>query len=131
MESPSTRCDRVDALFGGKEGGLLFVGVITAVHNDDTYEVNYDDGDKETHVPVNLMLPEEQVQTKWKRRVRASCKHCGRSDHRTKASKLCPHNPHYVIPLEEQQHQAAAAVAAAAEVVSTEAAAETAEAQHK
>ena len=102
---------RVDAMFGGREGGLLFPGVISAVHDNGTYNVIYDDGDVETYVPADLILPEE-VEVKRKRRKRTSCKHCGRSDHTRKTSKLCPHNPKFVTSLAEQQ-QAAAEVTAA------------------
>ena len=52
--------DRVDGFFGGWAGPrLLFAGQITKVHHDGTYDILYDDGDKETGVDPVFIQPEE------------------------------------------------------------------------
>ena len=48
--------DRVDGFYQGFRGPqLFFPGHITAVHPDGTYDIEYDDGDKETHVAAGFI----------------------------------------------------------------------------
>ena len=48
--------DRVDGFYQGFRGPqLFFPGHITAVHLDGTYDIEYDDGDKETHVAAGFI----------------------------------------------------------------------------
>ena len=48
--------DRVDGLYQGFRGPrMFFPGHITAVHPDSTYDIEYDDGDKETHVAAGFI----------------------------------------------------------------------------
>ena len=52
--------DRVDGFFGGWAGPrLLFAGQITKVHHDGTYDILYDDGDREVGVAPEFIQPEE------------------------------------------------------------------------
>ena len=60
-EPPPSSCvyqvgDRVDGFYKGFDGPhLFFPGHITAVHPDGTYDIDYDDGDKETHVAAGFI----------------------------------------------------------------------------
>jgi len=47
--------DRIMARFGG--GDDWFNGRVAKVNNDGTYDIDYDDGDEETHVAADLMRP--------------------------------------------------------------------------
>ena len=48
--------DRVDGFYQGFRGPrMFFPGHITAVHPDSTYDIEYDDGDKETHVAAGFI----------------------------------------------------------------------------
>ena len=47
--------DRIKARFNG--GDDWFNGRVAKVNNDGTYDVDYDDGDEETHVVADLMRP--------------------------------------------------------------------------
>ena len=48
--------DRVDGFYQGFSGPQkFFPGRITAVHSDGEYDIEYDDGDKETHVAAGFI----------------------------------------------------------------------------
>ena len=52
--------DRVDGFYGGWSGPrLFFAGQITCVHDNGTYDILYDDGDKEFGVIAEFIQPEE------------------------------------------------------------------------
>ena len=54
--------DRVDGLYDGFDGaGLFFPGYISKVHADSTYDIDYDDGDKETRVQAGFIRVFEEA----------------------------------------------------------------------
>ena len=53
--------DRIDALYEGAKGGeLFFAGHITVVHPDGTYDIDYDDGDRESNVSAEFVRDYEE-----------------------------------------------------------------------
>ncbi|GMF15318.1 unnamed protein product [Phytophthora lilii] len=52
-----------------KRGTKLFRGKISRVRSDGTYDISFDDGDQDTHIPSNLIEPEKKLDAKPKLKV--------------------------------------------------------------
>lgn len=77
----SQKYEKGQAVCANWEGrGKLYAGSVAQVHSDGSFDIDYDDGDKEKAVPHSLIMPANSVKVARKicERQKESVERCGR-----------------------------------------------------